>query len=86
MWPSDDVHRSNWLGLPWSSKEVDRFSLAFLEKRSGVVGESLITSLLNDGNQVHGWTVDYQMARFKAEKRAKSPLRKQWRKKKLEVV
>ncbi|KAH0838790.1 hypothetical protein J3R83DRAFT_7166 [Lanmaoa asiatica] len=56
-----------------------------LEKKFEQVRENLITSLLEEGNQAEGWTVDHQMARLKAENRVKLPLREKPRKKRTEA-
>lgn len=44
-----------------------------LEKKFEEVRENLIRSLLGEGKQAEGWTIDHQMTRLKAENRAKSP-------------
>jgi len=55
-----------------------------LEKRFEEVRENLVASLLRGGNQVEGWTIDHQLARLKAENRAKSPPRENLREQKPE--
>ena len=56
-----------------------------LEKKFEEVRENLATSLLREGNQVEGWTIDHQMTRLKAENRAKSPPRKNIKKQRSEA-
>ena len=56
-----------------------------LEKKFEEVRENLVASLLGNGNQVEGWTIDHQMTRLKAENRAKSPPRKDSKKQRPEA-